>query len=81
MRIVKPTTSTNPGDGEVQLLLTMESLARPWKWLRFLAYLLGPASMVKFIVCDPVAKQGSGIACFFAFPWLLGHALRVLGEP
>jgi hypothetical protein len=75
------TTSKNPVDSEVQLLLTMEALARPWKWLRFWAYLLAPVSMVQFIVCDPVAKQGSGIACFFAIPWLLGHALRVLHEP
>jgi hypothetical protein len=68
-------------DREVEVLLEMETQARLWKWLRFLAYLLAPASMVQFIVYDPVAKQGPGIACFFAIPWLLGHALRVLREP
>lgn len=75
------TTRTNPVDAEVELLLEMEAQAGPWKWLRFFAYLLGPVSMIQFIVCDPVAKQGPGIACFFAIPWLLGHALRVLREP
>ena len=68
-------------DGEVELLLEMEAQARLWKWIRGWAYFLGSVSMVQFIVCDPVAKQGSGIACFFAIPWLLGHALRVLREP
>ena len=75
------TTNRNCVDSEVELLLEMEAQARLWKWLRFLAYLLGPASMIQFIVYDPVAKQGPGIACFFAIPWLLGHALRVLREP
>jgi hypothetical protein len=75
------TPPTNPVDDEIQLLLTMEAMARPWKWLRVLAYLFAIASMVQFIVCDPVAKQGPGIACFFAMPWFLGRALRVLREP
>jgi hypothetical protein len=79
--MVTITPPRNGVDAEVQLLLTMEALARPWKWLRVLAYLGGAASMVQFVIYDPVAKQGPGIACFFAIPWLLGHALRVLREP
>jgi hypothetical protein len=78
---MKSNTHRDYVDGEVELLLEMEAQARPWKWIRVLAYFLGPVSMVQFIICDPVAKQGSGIACFFAIPWLLGHALRVLREP
>jgi len=78
---VNSTSHRDRVDGEVELLLEMETQARLWKWLRFLAYFLGPVSMIQFIVCDPVAKQGPGIACFFAIPWLLGHAGRVLREP
>lgn len=78
---MKTTAYQNRVDREVRLLLEMEALAIPWKWLRFLAYLTAAVSMVQFIIYDPIAKQGPGIACFFAIPWLLGHALRVLREP
>jgi len=78
---MKSTTHGNRVGKEVELLLEMETLAHDWKWIRFLAYILGSVSMVQFVIYDPVAKQGSGIACFFAIPWLLGRALSVLREP